>query len=188
MMSQRSPRLLPALASVLAVGLMLTAAGCSHLAPLGPTADVPQPQHLRSPIVLQAMSVRFPSPTGSCPAGFAKLSAPGQSPACYRPLGAPVTITSAAVAPGPEAGPASPANAPPSQYGLLIFLPPAGQAEFTAVTTQAYDSQGAVDVSVAGKTWGLPMAQAPITHGQFMLMLPTESDLQQLQHMLAPRG
>ena len=118
-----SPRRAPVLASVLATGLMLTAASCSHLTPLGPTP--PQPHHLRSPIVLQAMRVQNPTPAGGCPAGFTKLSAPGQGPGCYRPLGAPVTITSAAVAPGPTVGPASPSDAPPSGYGLLIALPAA---------------------------------------------------------------
>ena len=196
---QCPPRLTPALARVLAAGLMLTAAGCSHLAPLGPTPDAPRQQHLRSPIVLQAMDVRSPALGGGCPAGFTKLSAPGQGPGCYRPLGPPATITTAAVAPRPEGGPAPATSgavaagaaspvAPPTEFGLLVFLPAAGQAELTAVTTQAYAAQGAVDVSVDGKTWALPMAQAPITHGEFTLVLPSESDLQQLQRLLVPTG
>src|SRR6185295_17915879 len=64
---QPPPRPAPVLASVLAAGLMLTAASCSHLTPLGPAA--PQPHHLRSPIVLQAMRVQNPTPAGGCPAG-----------------------------------------------------------------------------------------------------------------------
>jgi hypothetical protein len=131
------------------------------------------------------MRVQVPSLAGGCPAGFTKLSAPGQSPGCYRPLGAPVTFTSATVSPGPTAGPATPADAPPSSYGVLIGLPAADWTELTAVTTQAYDSAGAVDVSVAGKTWGLPMAQAPITHGAFSIMLPSRNQALQLQHILA---
>ena len=83
---QPSPRPASVMAGVLAAGLMLTAASCSsHITPLRPTA--PQPSQLRSPIVLQAMRVRNPTPAGGCPAGFTKLSAPGQSPGCYRPLG-----------------------------------------------------------------------------------------------------
>jgi hypothetical protein len=181
------PSLRPAsgLASALAAGLMLTVASCSHLTPLGPAADIPQPHHLRSPLVLQAMRVQNPTPAGGCPAGFAKLSAPGQSPGCYRPLGAPVTITSAAVSPGPTVGPASPPDAPPSAYGLLIALPDADRAELTAVTTQAYDSRGAVGISVAGTTWALPMTLAPITHGQFTIMLPSRNEALQLQRILA---
>jgi hypothetical protein len=182
------PRPSSVLASMLAAGLMLSVASCSHLTPLGPAADMPQLRHLRSPMVLQAMRVQNPTPAGGCPAGFTKLSAPGQSPACYRPLGAPVTITSAAVSLGPTAGPASPPNAPPSAYGLLIALPAADRAELTAVTTQAYDSQGAVDISVAGKTWALPMTLAPITHGQFTIMLPSRNEVLQLQRLLVSSG
>jgi hypothetical protein len=181
---QLPPRPLFILASMLAAGLMLTVAGCSHLTPLGPDAG-PQPHQLRSPIDLQAMRVQNPTPAGGCPAGSAKLSAPGQSPGCYRPLGAPVTITTAAVAPGPTARPASPSDAPPSEYGLLIALPPADRAELTAVTTQAYDSGGAVDISVAGKTLDLATAQAPLTDGQFTIMLPSRNEVLQLQRLLA---
>lgn len=182
------PRLAAAAASVLAAGLMLTAAGCSHLTPLGPAAAL-EPHQLRSPIVLQAMSVQNPPLAGGCPAGFTMLSAPSQTLAgCYRPLGAPVTITSAAVGPGPTARPVSPQDAPPSEYGLLITVPAADRAELTAVTTQAYTSQGAVDISVAGKTWGLPMAMAPLTNGSFTIGLPSESEVLQLQRTLTSSG
>jgi hypothetical protein len=99
-----------------------------------------------------------------------------------------VTITSAGIAPGPTTGPASPSNAPPSGYGLLFFLPAAGQAELTAVTTQAADSKGAVDISVAGKIWGLPMTFAPITQGQFEIVVPSRSDVLQLQRILGSSG
>jgi hypothetical protein len=185
---QSWPRPALVLASVLAAALMLTAVACSHVTPLGPAGNVPQPHQLRSPIVLQAMRVQVPSLAGGCPASFTKLSAPGQSPECYRPLGAPVTITSAAVGPGPTVSPASPPNAPPSEYGLLIALPAADRAELTAVTTQASDSQGAVDISVAGKTWALPMAQAPMTHGWFTIMLPSKNEVLQLQRILTSPG
>jgi len=177
------------LASVLAAGLMLAVASCgSHLTPLGPAPSAPQPQHLRSPIVLQAMRFQEPTPAGGCPAGFTKLSGPGSGPACYRPLGAPVKITSAAVSPGPTVGPASPSNAPPSGYGLLFALPGSEEAELTAVTTQAADSKGAVDISVAGKIWGLPMTFAPITQGQFEIVLPDKNELSQLQRILGLSG
>ena len=180
---QPPPRPAPVLASVLAAGLMLTAVSCSHLTPLGPAAR-PQPHHLRSPIVLQAMSVQNPTPAEKCPAGFTKLPAPGQGPGCYRPLGAPVTITSAAVSPGPTAGPASPSGAPPTVYGLFIALPAAERAELTAVSSQAYDSRGALGISVAGKTWALPPVMAPFTHGQFEIVVSSRNEFLQLQRIL----
>jgi hypothetical protein len=188
MQFQRLPRPAAVVASTLAAALMLTAAGCGHVIPLGPAGDIPQSHELRSPIVLQAMSVQVAPLAGGCPAGFTRLSAPGQSPGCYRPLGAPVTITSAAVSPGLTASPASPPDAPPSWYGLLITLPSTGRAELTAVTTQAYDAQGAVDISVAGKTWALPMQLAPITHGGFTIMLPSQDEALQLQRILSSPG
>ena len=178
------PRRAPVLASALAAGLVLAGAGCGHITPLGPTA--PQPQQLRAPIVLQAMGVQdFAPSTGQCPAGYTRLSAPGQSAACYRPLGPAVTFTSAAVLPGPTAGPV---NAPPTAYGLLIVVPAADRAELTAVTTQADNLQGAVDISVGGKVWGLPMAMGPLTHGRFTIMLPSQSQADQLQGILVPSG
>ena len=151
---------------------------------------------------MQAVRVRQPTPAGGCPAGFTKLSTPRQSLACTSPLGTPVTFTSAAVLPGPTVQPANPQpvspgpgaqpvsapDGPPSAYGLLIAVPAADRAELTAVTTLAYDAQGAVDVSVAGKSWALPMAMAPLTHSQFTIMLPSKDDVLQLQRILAPSG
>ena len=67
---QRPPRLAPVLASALAaVGLVLTAAGCSHIPPLGPDAapTMPPPRHLGSPIIVQVMRVQPPNSTGGCP-------------------------------------------------------------------------------------------------------------------------
>lgn len=177
-------RLSSAVASVLAAGLMLAVASCaSHVLPLGP---VPQPTQLGSPIVLQAMRVLIPSSPGACTAGYAALSAPGMRPAaCYRQLGAPVTFTSGTVTPAPVS---QPAGQPPSGAGLLIAVPQADVAALTAVTTRAYDSRGAVDISVDGKTWALPMAMGPLTHGQFEIVLPSQNQADELQRILVPSG
>ena len=180
------PRPAPVLAAALAAGLMLAGAGCSHITPLGPAGYAPRPQQLGTPIVLQAMGVQdFVPSTGECPAGYTRLSAPGQSAACYRPLGAGVTFTSAVVSAGLTAGPV---NAPPTSYGLVIAVPAADRAELTAVTTQAYNATGAVDISVGGKVWGLPLAMGPLTRGRFTIMLPSKSQADQLQGILVPSG
>lgn len=183
------------LASTLAaVGLVFAAAGCSHIAPLGPDAR-PQPSHLRSPLVLEAMRVQPPATWGKCPAGYVEISAPGSptvsapgsnasSGLCYSKLGPPVTFTSAAVtAFQPRSAPGQ--NGPSTGSGLLITLPAADVAELTAVTTTAYDAKGAVDISVDGRTWYLPMQVAPLTHGQFAMVL-TGSQARQLQRLLVP--
>lgn len=99
-----------------------------------------------------------------------------------------MTITSAAVSPGPTTGPASPADAPPTVYGLLIALPAAERAELTAVSTQAYDSHGAIGISVAGKTWALPVVREPFTTGQFEILVSSRTQFLQLQRLLTPSG
>jgi hypothetical protein len=111
------------------------------------------------------------------------LAAAGIDPSlCYRPLGAPVTITSAAVASSPLiAQPASPSPGQPSQpagsasYGLTVAVPAADVAAVTAVITRAYDSQGAIDISVAGKTWAAPEVIRPFPGRQFQIVLPRRS-------------
>jgi len=180
---QPPPRPSSVLACALAAaGIVLTVSSCSHLTPLGPTQ--PQPRHLGSPIVLQAMLSKPPTASGGCPAGYVMLSGPGQSPACYRKLGTPVTFTSAAVTSAPVTSISGKPAPPPS--ALLIAVPAADRAALTAVTTTAYHSGGAMDITVAGKTWALPRAMAPITGGQFEIALPSSNQALQLQRILVP--
>jgi hypothetical protein len=180
-------RRLSVLASVLAAGLMLAAAGCSgHITPLGPdpAATRPQPRQLRTPIVTEAMLVQQPAPPGSCPAGFTRISAPITSDRCYRKLGTPVTFTSAAVTlVQPRNVPGEPPE-PSGMTGLVFNLPAADVATLTAITTTATDSQGAVEISVAGKIWALEMSMAPLTHGQFEIVLPSRNQALQLERTL----
>jgi hypothetical protein len=216
------PRSSSGLASLLAAaGIVLTVTSCAgHLTPLGPDA-VPQPHHLGSPIVLRAILSQPPTATGRCPAGYTKLSVPAPDASlCSRPLGAPVTLTSAAVS-APTASPASPVPAQqaqqaqqgqqgqpspagelaqpgqagqagqaagPTPYGIMIAVPTADVAAVTAVVRQAYDSRGAVDISVAGKTWATPEVIKPFPGRQLEIVLPTRSQFLQLQHLLVPPG
>ncbi len=186
MLFQLPPRSSSVLASVLAAGLMLTVASCTgHLTPLGPTP--PRPRHLGSPIVLQAMRSQPPGAAGGCPAGWIALPAPG-APLCYRKLGTPVTITSAAVSPvfsGPSVSPVH-QKPGPSQYGFMIAPSAADVAAVTAVTTTAYRSQGYLDISVAGRTWLPPKVLRPLTRGQFEIFLPSRNQVLQLHRILAP--
>jgi hypothetical protein len=74
-----------ALASVLAAaGIVLAVAGCTgHITPLGPdpAATMPQPHHLRSPLILQDMLTQgLVPPPGGCPAGWVTLSGEPGSP------------------------------------------------------------------------------------------------------------
>ena len=72
--------------------------------------------------------------------------------ACYRPVGTPVTITSAAVS-----SVTAYRNQPgPATYGFVVAFPTADVAALTAVIRQAQDSGDATSISVAGKLWQDP--------------------------------
>jgi hypothetical protein len=175
------------LASVLAAGLVLTAASCSQpITPLGPdpAAAMPHAHHLRSPFVLEALRIQPPTPAGGCPAGSVALSGgPGQ---CYHKLGSPVSITSAAVSshlptpPGQRAGPA--------MHGLVITVPAADLTALTAVTTTAADAHGYLSISVADRTWLLPRVLQPFTSPHFEIAFPDRTQALQLQRLLIPSG
>ena len=121
------PRQRLALVSALAASLVLTIAGCSHLAPIGPdhspgaappgpVAMPASPSHLGSPIILQVMRSQPATPAGGCRAGWVALSVAGTGRMCGRKLGAPVTITSAAVSSVSTIRPRTPSGqtAPPA--------------------------------------------------------------------------
>jgi hypothetical protein len=164
---------------LLAAGLLLAVAGCGDVTPLGPTT-APRPQHLRTPIVLRAVRVQPPTPAGGCPAGYTAFTA---GP-CYRDAGTPVTIITAAVTISPETQSASGQSSAPAQYNLVLILPVAERAALTSITTTAYDVQGGLTVSVAGRTWGsIPMVDRPFT-GEFEIFPLTMAQAEQLQRML----
>jgi hypothetical protein len=180
------PRPSSVLAGVLAAGLMLTVASCGHITPLGP--EPPQPSHLPAPFVLQAMRLEPPTPAGGCPAGFPD---PDTNPGmCARPLGTPVTITSAAVSPLSSYQPQSPPGQPPgpSTYQFMITLPAADMPALTAVTTTAADVQGPLSITVAGRTWLLGIVGQPFTTPQLPISLLSGSQTVQLQHTLTASG
>ena len=180
---QLRPCVSSVLTSVLAAGLMLTVASCSHITPIGPGATMPQPRHLRSPFVLEAMRVQPSSPAGGCPAASVALSGgPGQ---CYRELGTPVTITSAAVSPHL---PAPPPGQKTPRYGFIITVPAADQAALTAVTMTAANAHGYLSISVGGRTWLLPMVLQPSTSPHFEVTFPSRNQVLQLQRLLVPSG
>jgi hypothetical protein len=241
------PRSRPVLVNVLAgalaaAGIVVTAAGCAaHVTPLGPDA-APSPRHLGSPIVLRAVLRQPFTAAGGCPAGFTALSLPApETSGCSRPLGAPVTLTSAAIAapvaaaapangqpgPAPQGQPAQgqpapgqpapgqpapgqsaqgqpgqpaqgqPGQPPPGQpgaqsapgdYPITVAVPTADVAAVTAVIAQAYDSHGAIAISVAGKTWAAAPVDQAFPGRQFQIMLPTMSTSAQLQRILVPSG
>jgi hypothetical protein len=175
------------LMSVLAgTGIAVTAAGCTgHVLPLGPYA-APQPQQLRSPFVLQAVLGQTPTSSGACVAGSVVLSGQGGS-GCYLKVGMPVTISSAAVSRVVLAPATSPAGqpSPPPTYQFVITLPTAEVPALTAVTTTAADAHANLSISVAGRTWLLPVPVQPFTDSRFAIPLQSENQAVQLQQILA---
>ncbi len=204
-MSFQPPRPSPVLASVLAAaGLMLTAASCaSHLTPLGPdpappvasaashavesAMPVPPLRPLGSPIILQVMRGEPATQAGGCPAGSVAVSVPrGAAPmGCYRPVGTPVTITSAGVSSVSGDGPPPPPGQP-AQYGFTVVVPAGDAAAVTALITQAHDSRDALGVSAAGKLWQAPQVLTPFPGQQFQIAVLSRNQALQLYRILVP--
>lgn len=189
----RTPRPWPVLTSALAAtGIALAVAGCSHIAPLGPDSvpNMPQPHHLRSPIIIQVMRSRSPTAPGGCPAGWLAVVLPTGAPLmpCFRPVGTPVTITSAAVSsvatflppPGQPKGSTS--------YGFTVAVPAGDVAAVTAIIKRAYDSRDAVGISVAGKLWQAPQVLSPFPGQQLQISLLSRNQAVHLYRMLVPSG
>lgn len=186
---QPAPHLKSVLASALAAaGVALIVASCSHITPLGP--EQPRPHHLRFPIILQAMRTQPPTPAGRCAAGAIAL--PGGPGQCYRKIGTPMTITSAAVSvatltPSQLNTSSSQAAGPPS-YAFMIALPVSEAAALTKITTTASDARGYLTFSAAGRTWLLPRVLQPFTRPQFEIIPSSRSQARWLRHILVPPG
>ena len=197
------PRPRSVLATALAAaGLMLAAAGCSHITPLGPgpaPVSLPPARDLGSPIIMQVMRSQPATPAGRCPAGSVALF--GSEPNVPRSVTVPVHGSTATPAP-----PATPATPPvpgvgvacylpvgrpvtvtsaavsavtsypqqtgPAVYGFLVAFPTADVAALTAAIRQAYDSGDALGMSVAGKLW-----QAPPTRRRFTALRAEQINL-----------
>jgi hypothetical protein len=197
------PRLSLALASVLGAGVMLAVAGCTgQVTPLGPdpAATMPQPHHLRSPLILQDVRIQPPGLAGVCPAGYAAIPGSGQ---CYgHRVGRAVTITSAGVSSVSSFQPptASGQQAPPVQYGFWITVPAADEPAAATVIPTASGSPGppvsspvpsdaAIPaISVDGRTWVLAGFSTQPTDREFKVFLASEAQALQLQRVLTASG
>ena len=130
------------------------------------------------PVQAGTGSTATPTPAATPPAPLAGV-------ACYRPVGTPVTITSAAVS-----SVTTNRNQPgPAWYVFAVAFPTADVPALTAVIRQAYDSGDAVGMSVAGKLW-----QAPQPRRKFIALRAEQINLLsrtqafQLYRLLVPSG
>jgi hypothetical protein len=67
-------------------------------------------------------------------------------------------------------------------------VPGADVAAVTAVIRQAYDSGGAVGISVAGKLWQAPMVRQPFPGQHLQITLLSRNQARQLYRILVPSG
>ncbi len=102
---------------------------------------------------------------GSCPAGSVMLT--GGTGRCYRQLGTPVAVTSAAA--GPVITDALRAQ---GLDGFWIVLPPADVAPLKALTATAAAAHANLAITVASRGWLLPIPGQPFTDGQLEMVLP----------------
>ena len=111
--------------------------------------------------------------------------APPPGVACYRPVGTPVTITSAQVS-----SVTTNRNQPgPAWHVFVVAFPTADVAALTALIRQAYDSGDAVGMSVAGKLWQAPQPRRKfnaLRAEQVNLLSRTQAF--QLYRLLVPSG
>ena len=168
------------------LALLSLAAGVIALAAVGRLnsgvttgPQTPRPSEAAAAIVVKPMVGKPRTPAGGCPAGYAAISVPGvdDSGLCFRPVGTPVTFTSAEVT-------WNPGNNSVSQF--VVTVPASEAAALRAVTTTAYDSQGFTDITVDGKTWELGRTFTPLVNGQFAIQIPDKSTALQLQRILVP--
>jgi hypothetical protein len=182
----RSSRLRGALVGVV-VAAAIPAAGCTGHRPAGAprTVSGPPVRRLASEIVLEMVTSRprLAPPPGTaqrsrCPAGLAAMPGPGADPArCYRVVGRPVRITSAAIALIRQA-------AGPGSYALAVTVPRDGRRALTAITTRAAGRQLAV--IVAGIAWDIAYIEQPVTEGAFEIPLAGKKQARNLMRMLSP--
>ena len=214
---QRPTRPLPVLAIALAAaGLMLAAAGCSNITPLGPDpapASLPPARDLGSPIIMQVMRSQPATPAGRCPAGSITLF--GSEPDVPRFAGSvavPVQQSTATPAPPPAPGAgvacylpvgtpvtvtsagvsavtSYPQQTGPAAYGFVVAFPAVEVAALTAVLTQAYDLGDALGLSVAGQLWQAPQTRrkAIALRAEQINLFSREQALQ-LHRLLVPSG
>jgi len=131
-----------------------------------------------------------PAATDGCPAGLVEVFLPpGAAPMpCYSPVGSPVTITSAAISPVSTFRQTPPPGqqAPPASYGFMVGVPAAQVSAVAALVTQAYNSRGALGVTVDGKLWQVAQVAQPFSGQQLQIALLSRNQALQLYRLLVP--
>jgi hypothetical protein len=150
--------------------------------PYVPRVAVGQP--VAAPVPVDAQLIQA-SPATETPTRAATPATPPPGVACYRPVGSPVTITSAAVS-----SVATDRNHPGTAwYGFVVAFPAADVAALTALIRRANDSGDAVGMSVAGKLWQAPQPRRTfIALRAEQINLLSRTQAIQLYRLLIPAG
>jgi hypothetical protein len=155
-------------------------AGSVDLFGLQPNVPRASAVHVVLPRPVQG-STATPAPTATLP----RPARPPVGVACYRPVGAPVTVTSAAVS-----SVSTYRNQPgPAFYGFVVAFPAADVAALTAIAQRAQAAGDATSISVAGKLWQAPQPQQQvIALRAVQITLLSRNQAVQLYRLLVPSG
>jgi hypothetical protein len=155
----RPTRPLSVLASALAAAsLMLAAAGCSNITPLGPhpaPVSLPPAHDLGSPIIMQVMRSQPATPAGQCPADSVSLF--GSEPNVPRAARAG-SVTVPVQGSTATSTPATPATPPAPGVGVACYLPVGTPVTVTSAAISSVTSY--------------PQQTGPATYG-FVVAFPT---------------
>jgi hypothetical protein len=194
---QPPPRWTLVLASAMAVaGIVLIATGCANVAPIGPDSAPTPARHivgtkmvvlppvakLAAPIVLQIMRSQPATASGRCPVGWIAVYRQGTAALlCYRPVGTPVTITSASIS-------AVQPNGPPgsTRYGFTVMVAPGYVRAVTTLVAATYHAGESTGITVAGKLWEAPRPVVAFPGNLFQIALPSRGLALQLHQILVP--
>jgi hypothetical protein len=140
-------------------------------------------------MVLQVMRSQPNTATGGCRAGWNAVVMPrGGAPVagCYRPVGTPLMITSAAVSPVTTYRPTPAAGqpTPPAQFEFTVAVPAAKVAAVSALIKRVYNADGAFGISVDGKLWQAPRVLSPFPGRQLHITLFSRNEAVQLRRLL----
>jgi hypothetical protein len=139
--------------------------------------------------VTQAHPVTQPAPVvpnGASPSPAPPPPAPPGPISCYRPAGTRVTITTAGVSSVLTIPPPPGQSHEPAMYGFIVAVSGADVARVTAIIRQAYNSGGAVGISVAGNLWQAPMVDTPFSGERLEVSLLSRNQALQLYRILVP--
>ncbi|HUA41598.1 MAG TPA: hypothetical protein VMA32_08535 [Streptosporangiaceae bacterium] len=143
------------------------------------SAGPPVPVH--SQVIRGSTATPAPTPGATAPAPPGPLV----GTACFRPVGRPVTITSAAVS-----SVTTNRNQPgPAWHVFVVAFPTADVAALTALIHRAYDSGDALGMSVAGKLWQAPQPRRQVVALRAeQINLLSRTQAVELYHLLIPSG